>query len=495
LLSNADVIRRPEQALPSFEDLHLEPTIATTLTQLGWSPDHPAAREVTPTVARGHNLVAATPPIPEYAAPALAAVLTRVQHEGLALVVVPQSQLEEWAGLVHRLAHQTGARVQVGRGTARAMRQLHAGSLDCLLTTAESALTLVTRSSLRMDSVSSFVLAWPESLDAEESITPLMQDLPKEAQRVIYSSEPERIGALVERYARKALTIDVAGPFVGVAAPVRTVNTAWSARIQSLAALVELLDPASLAIWTVDRRYHAAIAEAVAAGEPEVHLVIDAVPQASTIIAFDLPSLDGLRQMLSSGEVVLLVPPGTETYVARLAAQRRPIQLPGWTDMVGSTHSAHRATIVKEMETGSIDRALHTLSPLFERYEASAVAAALYQLWTRAIQRAPPAPAESPIITKVYVGVGKKDGANPNELVAVLTKELGVDRSKIGRIELRDSYSLIEIPANEAEQVAAGLNGMTIRRRRVTARVDRGSTRQGRIDGKAGTRPQPTRRR
>ncbi len=81
-----------------------------------------------------------------------------------------------------------------------------------------------------------------------------------------------------------------------------------------------------------------------------------------------------------------------------------------------------------------------------------------------------------PATAKIYVGVGKKDGATANDLVAVLTKELRVERGKIGRIELRDAYSLIEIPAQDAEKVALALNGVTIRRRRVTARVDRGPT-------------------
>jgi ATP-dependent RNA helicase DeaD len=76
--------------------------------------------------------------------------------------------------------------------------------------------------------------------------------------------------------------------------------------------------------------------------------------------------------------------------------------------------------------------------------------------------------------------VGKKDGATANDLVAVLTKELRVDRTKIGRIELRDAYSLIELPAQDAEKVATGLNGATVRRKRVTARVDRGPTRPSR---------------
>ena len=38
-------------------------------------------------------------------------------------------------------------------------------------------------------------------------------------------------------------------------------------------------------------------------------------------------------------------------------------------------------------------------------------------------------------------------------------------------------FALVEVPAQEAERVASALNGMTIRRKRVTARVDRGGAR------------------
>ena len=84
---------------------------------------------------------------------------------------------------------------------------------------------------------------------------------------------------------------------------------------------------------------------------------------------------------------------------------------------------------------------------------------------------------DHPAIARVYVGVGKKDGATANDLVAVLTKEVRYDRQKIGRVELRDAFSLVEIPAQDAERVAAALNGGTIRRKRVSARVDRGAAR------------------
>ena len=61
-----------------------------------------------------------------------------------------------------------------------------------------------------------------------------------------------------------------------------------------------------------------------------------------------------------------------------------------------------------------------------------------------------------------------------NDLVAVLTKDVRLERAKIGRVELRDAFSLVELPAQDAERVASALNGTTIRRRRITARVDRG---------------------
>ena len=112
-----------------------------------------------------------------------------------------------------------------------------------------------------------------------------------------------------------------------------------------------------------------------------------------------------------------------------------------------------------------------------------------YELWRGSANAAPPPAARTSETAKVYVGAGKKDGVTANDLVAVLTKELRFDRTQIGRIELRDGYSLIELPAQEAERLAGQLNGVTIRRKRVTARVDRGPTRPGREEGSARSRP------
>jgi cell division inhibitor SulA len=331
--------------VPTFEDLHLKPPIAVALERLGWTADDARAREAAPTTARGHSLVAYTPPVPAHAAPGLAGLLSRLLEGGRGLLLGPESQLDEWGALVHDLSRDSGLRVQVAHGISRAMRRLRTGALDLVIASPETALTLATRSALRMEEVTSLFLAWPELWADEDKITPLMQDLPKDAMRVIYTATAERMAALVERYARKALTIGVPPASLPAVGPVRTVGIPWARRVRALADLVELLDPASLVIWTADRSRHAAISQVVSAGEPDVRLVTGDAPAAGTIIAFDLPTGERLRQLLSAGEVILLVPPEAESYAARIAAPRRPLQLPSVVDSVMDAASGQRAAI------------------------------------------------------------------------------------------------------------------------------------------------------
>jgi len=476
--------------VPSFQDLHLTPNIAAALERLGWNADDAAARGTVPTAARGHNLVAATPPAPVYATPALAGILSRLGDGARALLLAPAGQLDEWGRVAHTLAGDSGVRVQVAHGMARAMRRLKADAVDLVVATPETALTLLGRSALTVDAITTLFLAWPESWENEDSISPLMQDIPKETQRVIYTATPDRADALVERYARKAPIARLPGLESGPTGPVRVMSTPWSRRVTALAELVELLDPASMVIWTVDRSYHHAIAQAVSLNEPELRLVTGEAPDAEIVVGFDLPTGERLQQLAAAGEVVLLIPPGAESYAARIANPRRPLQLSGVSDTVATRVAGQRAAIVRAIEQGEADRAILTLAPLFERHDPTAVAAALFNLWSTSTPvEAPSRVPDIPATAKIYVGVGKKDGATANDLVAVLTKELRVERGKIGRIELRDAYSLIEIPAQDAEKVALALNGVTIRRRRVTARVDRGPSRPARREGSPAERP------
>lgn len=485
--------------MTSFQGLHLDPAIAAALAALGWAPEDPRVRDVVPTAARGHNLVMVAPPAPAYGGPALAGVLSRLaavragggeaargpedggrEAAGAgAALLCPAAELEEWSALVHALAGGAGLRVEAARAPARATRRLRAGGLDLLIASPATAALLHGRGALKPDALRSVVLAGPERWDDREPLAALMQDLAAESQRVLLVGDPERTRDLVERYARRALTLGE-GPPAEPIGPVRTVAVPWGRRPAAIPGILEVLDPRSLAVWTADRSHHAALATALPAGDRSVGVVTGDAPPAEVIVAFDPPPAERLRQLLAAGEVVLLVPPGTEPYVERLAAPRRPLRLPGLLEAVSDSAAAQRAAIARAIETLPPDRAVLILAPLFERYDPAAVAAALYELWTAsgAPGAAPPIP-DIPATARVYVGVGRGDGATPDDLVAVLTKEIRVPREQIGRIELRESYALVELPAQDAERIAAALTGTTIRRKRVIARVDRGRAKPG----------------
>lgn len=474
--------------MADFEGLHLSPPVAAAVTRLGWTADDPVMRDAAPTAARGHNLVTLVPPVPAAATPALAGLLSRVGAGVRGLLLAAESDLDEWAGRLHLLAADSTLHVHVARGPGRGARGLHADPpVDLFVCSPATALALHRRSALKPETLSSVLLAWPEMWGETDGLAELMQDLPKEAQRIIVGASDDDVAGLVERYARRALTVSAPG-VAGTAepaGPIRTVGVPWSRRVSALPELMELLDPASAVVWMLDRGHEGAIRQAVKTPDHSVQVTTGDAPRAQTIIAFDPPTPPRLRQLLSAGEVVVLTPPAAERYVRRIAATRRPLRLSGALDAAASAAEVRRAAIAGVLDKGSLDHALLTLAPLLERHDAAAVAAALFQLWTAGpgtpapepVDEAPAAPA------KIFVGLGKKDGATVNDLVAVLTKEVRVEREKIGRVELRDGFMLVEIPAQDAERVAAALNGKTIRRKRVVARVDKargGSRKPGR---------------
>jgi ATP-dependent RNA helicase DeaD len=474
-----------------LEALHLLSPIALAVERLGWSADDPVMRDACPTTARGHNLVALLPPLPAAATPVAAGLLSRLgAGAGPALLLASDSELEEWGGRLHALAAGSELHIHVARSVGRASRQLRADRrIDLLVCSPRTALALQARSALRPERLASVVLAWPGGWDSGDDIAEMMQDVPKDAQRVIVGSSSDEIANLAERYARRALEVSapgMAGP-IAPAGPVRTVSTTWGRRVAALADLLELLDPVSAAIWTLDTGHHAAIRHVVPASDPNVTVTTGDVPRVQVVVAFDPPTPTRLHQLLAAGEVVTLVPPAAEDYIHRIAATRRPLRLPGALDAATSAAEARRRAIAEVLERGGLDRAFLTLAPLFDRYDGTAVAAALFDLWTStgtsaATPDAKTAPADTGATAKVFVGVGKKHGATVNDLVAVLTKEVRLDKTRIGRVELREGFMLVEVPASEAERVAAGLNGTTIRRTRVVARVD--ASRESRVAGR-----------
>ena len=73
----------------------------------------------------------------------------------------------------------------------------------------------------------------------------------------------------------------------------------------------------------------------------------------------------------------------------------------------------------------------------------------------------------------LFVGLGRRAGIRPQDLVGAITGETGISGRDIGAIEIADRFSLVEVPRSAADEVIAGLRQTTIKGRKATVRRDR----------------------
>jgi ATP-dependent RNA helicase DeaD len=82
---------------------------------------------------------------------------------------------------------------------------------------------------------------------------------------------------------------------------------------------------------------------------------------------------------------------------------------------------------------------------------------------------APPA-----AFVRLFLSVGSRDGIGPGELLGAITGESGIRGDQVGRIDVRDTFSRVEVDEPVAGTVIRALNGISIRGRSVRADYDRG---------------------
>jgi ATP-dependent RNA helicase DeaD len=84
---------------------------------------------------------------------------------------------------------------------------------------------------------------------------------------------------------------------------------------------------------------------------------------------------------------------------------------------------------------------------------------------------------------RLYVGVGSRDDIRKGDLVGAIAGEAEIPGAKIGKIEIRDSFSIVEVEAGVADRVIQAVNGTTLKGRSVRVDYDRSGDRARRGGG------------
>jgi ATP-dependent RNA helicase DeaD len=444
----------------------------------------------TPGVSRGQNQLHLLPEDWQTAGALIGPLLDRLEAEaeGAPQLLVLTNDVEAAAGIAAQLAQTaTSLRVLAATGVQRAARVMRSAPAQAVVGPPTVLVELLQSSTLKLAAVRVVVLAWVEDLDgaSTRALETLMSEAPKDAPRiVIASAATPAVEQLVERYARRARRSQPATADAQPPVALSYLATSESGRSAAIRGILDALDPESaivIARGTESRSRVEGILRSLGQdGHGAVRVSETPDAGASLVILHDLPSTeDDLRQLVraaGTARVIALVAPRQIPALRRMAGGAlSPFALPAAAERARTKEQAMRQELLDVLAAGQYSRELLALEPVLSLYDGAEVAAATLRLLEteRAKPRAPAAEtgAAAPM-TKLFVNIGEMDRARPADLVGAITNEAGISRAELGRVDVREKHSTVEVATAVANSVVAKLNGATIKGRRVLVKVD-----------------------
>ncbi len=521
--------------MDSFEEIDVAPELVEALAAEGIERPTPLQEVAIPVLRRGNNLVLAAGPGSGVLVAWLVPLLERADPNATAPQILALTasadtadQLGESAA---RLAAMTGHTV-----AALGTPWLLPGRAQVVLGTPADVLARVAAGDLDLSSVQALVVDSAhvlERIGALADVERVIDYLPPETQRVV-SAFPvtPAVADFVERHCKRALTLPAPEPGSG-SVPMRgRVRFRVAPEPREAAVLMladELLGAGArhvLVFCRSDDRaadvgdyltLHGFLAGAPGDENVPVWLGVDALAARAVaqgkssvvVVSFDVPAdpdtLDR-RHAISADGVVLVLP--RETSHLRDLGRRtgyEVVPFPPPARRGPTSIEQLRATLERALEGEDGAAYLPMLEPLFERFDPAEVAAAAVAL-LREKPVAPAAPparqtaaeaetADGPAWAKLFLSVGERDGLRPGDLVGAITGEAGVEGHQVGKIDIKESHTVVEVHDSVARKVIKAINGTTIKGRAVRADFDRprrgGTGGKGKPPSRAPRAPRP----
>jgi ATP-dependent RNA helicase DeaD len=457
-------------------------------------------------VTRSQNQLHVVPEDHAAAADVLRPLLDRLEGAEALGAIIVTSDADAAAAIADRLADiPDGPSVMAATEARRAGRVLKQRTPQVLVGPAD-ILAELRGAALKVDAVRLVVLAW---VDANPSLEVLLADAPKDAARIVLAADvtPE-VEQLVDRYAWRARRVQPAGAEELPGVSLSYVVTSEHGRAGALRRVLDALDPTTAFVVTRDDASRMSVDRSLRAlgyGSSSGAVRAGATPEGPTdvVILHDLPARDEELRALVRGQanarVVALVSARQIPALRKLAGGTvSPLSLPDAAVRARSREERLRDEVRAVLEAGQFSREVLTLEPLLANHDGIEVAAALLRVLEAERDRArAPQLKSQPAggVTRVFLNVGSMDNVRPGDLVGAITNEAGISKDELGRVEVRDKFSTVEVASSVANAVVGKITGIEIRGRRVLAKIDDDKPRERpkRVGGDRGERRGPPR--
>jgi ATP-dependent RNA helicase DeaD len=511
--------------MDTFEDLDLPPELVEALAAEGMDAPTPLQAEVLPVLRRGNSALvrggSGAGILVAYGVPLLERLEPGGGRPGGLVLTPDEATATRLARSLARLALATGHRVAALGGSFAL-----AGLADVLFATPEDLADALRSGEVKVDGIQILVLAGAAALlDDEDRVGTLLEFLEGRDIQGVAVADPvtPAVTSFVEAHLKRAVFLPshagTEGPDEG--APVqrgtlRVLSVDGEVPDQLPRLVGHLLETEARHVLLFFRNedraadlgdllgLHGFLAGAPGDADVPVWLATDArearevldaagAEEGVVVVSVDVPSdVDELdrRHGGRRGGGIALARPRELAHLGRNARAAgyalEPLDSPPPTGRRAAAELADR--LETALEEADLAPYHLLLEPILQRHPAAEVAAALAYLLRRkpttgapeipsraAIPGAPPGPRRPAAFVRLFLSIGSRDGVGPGDLLGAITGETGIEGDRVGRIDLRDTFSLVEVAEQVAPQVIRALNGISIRGRSVRADYDRPS--------------------
>ena len=231
------------------------------------------------------------------------------------------------------------------------------------------------------------------------------------------------------------------------------------------------------------------------------------IESVSHVVNFDLPSdpdsyvhrIGRTGRAGRAGTAITLVDPREHRHlrtIERLTRQTIEIaQVPTVSDLKRRRLEQTAVALREQLTTGGFEQARTLVTELASEFDVIDIAAAAIALAEAAsggtddeVEFAASAPSSAAQSAprgwpqrggpggskaRIFFGAGKKAGIRPADLVGAIAGKAQVPSSLIGPIQITESFSVVDVPEELAEQVIAAVGAGGLRGKKVTVRRDR----------------------